>query len=358
MNVRNCKLIFVAFIVGILALSGLTFAPNTADAQQEVTIRYSYFAPEWSFPGLQMQEWARELEQRVARRTDGEIQVNVDMHFGGELLGAADMWEGTRSGISDAGLSMPTYDPGEFPLLSVFSLPLHLPNSTVASQVVWDIIQEYEPESLDGFKILTAFTTEPSYIQTDVPIHSMDDLQGLEIRCAAAAVPICEALGIAATPMPMPEAPEALERGIIRGNVTSREVLKSFRLAEWLNYVVDYPTDVGVFVGVMNQGKWESLPPVVQKTIDELRREMTIWTGTYHDYIDNPESIRWSKKNHGLEITELSEEERQRWDEALDPIVQQWIDEHSDELSAQEIVNRVRELRDKYSEVWTIDLEE
>ncbi len=348
----------IVVLVGLLTVVAGIAVPTPSQAQQEVTIRYSFFAPSWTFPGMQMQEWSRELEKRVEQRTDGDIQINMQLHPGGDLLGAPETYEGTRNGIADVGLGVASTDAREFPMLSVFSLPLQIPNATVGSQVVWDIIQEYEPDALDDFKVLTAFTGEPAHLQTAEPVRSLEDLEGMEIRTRGAAIPIAKALGISVTGMPMPEVPEALERGLIQGNFSSREVLKDFRMAQYLPYVVDYGADVAVFVAVMNQQRWENLPSEVQTVIDELRREMAVWTGAYHDFINVREAMRWSRQNHGLEVIELSEEERQRWNEALEPVVQNWIEEHEDELPARELVNRVRELRDHYADIWTIQLEE
>ncbi len=341
-------------VVGVLAGSTMLTANQVQaqDGNSEITISYSNFAPRIGFPHRHLQEWTRKLEQR----TDG--RVSVELHYGGSLLGAGETYSGVKAGIADAGLSLTSYDPRSFPLMSAFSLPLHLPNSTVASEVASDIVQEFQPEELEGLKVIAVFTTEPAYIQTTEPADSLEDLEGREMRTRGASIPIAEALGISAQGMPMPEVPEALQRGMIEGNITSREVLKDFRLAEFLPYIIDYPTDVGVFVAVMNQDKWNQLPGDVQTVINELRHEMTIWTGTYNDMIHTKQALRWARENHGTEIIELSEEEEERWDQRLDPLVEDWIEEKEAQgLPAREVIERIRELRDHYSELWDLDTE-
>ena len=167
-----------------------------------------------------MQKWAEELE----KRTNG--QVKVELFPGGSLLDASNMYDGIKSRVADIGLSVTSYEPGRFPLLSVSDMPSGYPNAYVASKVVYDLIQEYPPESFKDFKMITAFTTEPAYVQTVDKIAVLEDLQGKELRIAGALTDIVKKLGAAPVGMSQAEVPEALQTGIIDGYITSREVLK------------------------------------------------------------------------------------------------------------------------------------
>jgi len=37
------------------------------------------------------------------------------------------------------------------------------------------------------------------------------------------------------------------------------------------------------------------------------------------------ESVEWSKKTQGVEVIELSKQERAKWDKLLEPITAEWI---------------------------------
>lgn len=346
--------LLVALLAGCLLWVGCERAPETeapepaekaAPAPEPLKLTYAFFAPAGTFPGRQMQHWADE----ISKRTDG--LVTVETFPGGTLLGAKDMYDGVLKGVADIGLGAPSYDPGRFALTSGVSLPVGFPNATVASLTLWELTKEFQPAEYADFKIVTMFTTEPGYIQSKDPVRNLEDLKDMKLRTAGSGVPVLKALGAAPVGMPMPAVPEAVQTGVIEGTMTSRDVLQDFKLAEMLHYVTDYNTVVVSFAAVMDKKKWEQLPPKVQQVIDELSREMAIWTGQYHDKENVAKSVAWSQKEHGLEVLSLTPEEKAKWDALLEPMVEEWIQEKEAQgLPARKYLDRLRELRDQFAQ--------
>ncbi|MCZ7661459.1 MAG: TRAP transporter substrate-binding protein DctP [Thermoleophilia bacterium] len=218
----------------------------------------------------------------------------------------------------------------------------------MASLTLWDLYQEFKPAEYDGFKVVTMFTTEPGYLMTKKPVRNLDDLKGMKLRAAGTGVPVLEALGASPVGMSMPEVPEAVQTGLIEGTMTSREVLQDFKLAEQLKYVTDYPTVVVTFAAVMKQDAYDALPAPVQKVIDDLGREMALWTGNYHDNENVGGALKWSQDEQGLEIVGLDEGQEGIWDGKLAPMVDSWIkDTDAAGLPGQNFVDTLYELRDK-----------
>lgn len=334
---------FLAVALSLLAAFFFQAGPSAAK-DAPITLTYAFFAPANTFPGKQMEHWAQE----VHKRTNG--QVTVQTFPGGTLLGAREMYDGVRKGIADIGLGAPSYDPGRFPLTSGVSLPVGFPNATVASLTLWDLTKEFHPAEFSDFKIIAMFTTEPGYIQSRKPVHNLEDLKGMKLRAAGTGVPVLKALGAAPVGMPMPDVPQSIQTGVIDGTMTSREVLKDFKLAEMLHYVADYPSVVVSFAAVMDRKRWEKLPPNVQKVIDELGPEMALWTGHYHDKENVGKALAWAEKEHGLKVIPIAPAEKAKWDERLKPMVNQWVKEMSAKgLPAEKYLTRLRELRDKYA---------
>ncbi|SDH78532.1 TRAP-type C4-dicarboxylate transport system, substrate-binding protein [Alteribacillus persepolensis] len=316
---------------------------SATETTEKVNLTYAFFAPDTTFPAVQMKKWAEELEERTAG------QVEVEMFFGGSLLEANNMFEGVSNGTADIGLTATSYEPGRFPLMEISDLPSGYPSSKVASQVVHDLIEEYPPKELENFKIITSFATEPSYIQSIDPIASLEELQGKQLRISGGLTPVMEALGAAPVGMSQAEVTEALQTGVIEGNVSSREVLKDFKVSESAKYVTDYPLTITSFVAVMNKEKWQSLPDNVKEVIDELNQEMSVFTGQYLDeHVE--EAMEWSKKSENLEVVKLNEKEKARWDTALEEIQDKKVEEVNKEgLPGSEYQERLYELIDKYS---------
>ncbi len=313
-------------------------------AAESVRLTYAFFAPAKTFPGRQMDHWAEEL----AKRTGGKVSVQT--FPGSTLLGAREIYDGVLKGIADIGLGAPSYDPGRFPLTSGVSLPVGFPNATVASLTLWELTKEFQPAEYADYKIIAMFTTEPGYIQSRKPVRNLEDLKGMKLRAAGTGVPVLEALGAAPVGMPMPEVPQAVQTGVIDGTMTSREVLQDFKLAEMLRYVADYPTVVVTFAAVMEKKKWERLPAEVRKVIDDLGPEMAVWTGQYHDQENVGGALEWAQKEHKLQVLEIPAAEMAKWDERLQPMVDQWVKDMSAKgLPAQEYLSRLRELRDQFA---------
>ncbi|RIY41195.1 TRAP transporter substrate-binding protein [Neopusillimonas maritima] len=307
---------------------------------EEITLKYAFFAPAGTFPGKQMTHWAEE----VNKRTNGKVKVET--FPGGSLLGAREMWDGVTMGVTDIGLSAPSYDPGRFPLTSGMALPLGFENATEASRVLWEVTNEFQPKEFENFKVLAMFTSEPGHIQSKEPVRNLEDLANMRLRATGSGVPVIEALGGSAVGMSMPDVPQAVQTGVIDGTMTSREVLRDFRLAENLKYVTEYPMVVSTFAAVMDKKKWDALPDDVKKVLNELGDEMHAWTGRYHDEENVNGALEWAQKEQGLTILTLSDEETARWDAKMAPIVDEWVvATEAKGLPGKKYIERIKELQ-------------
>ncbi|MDX5434603.1 MAG: TRAP transporter substrate-binding protein DctP, partial [Halomonas sp.] len=225
---------------GAIGLAGVLMSALASPLAlaSDITLSYAFISPASTFPGVQMEHWAEEIE----RRTDGRVTVNT--FPGSTLLSANNMYDGVLSGVADIGLSITSYEPSRFPLLNLAGSLTGLEvNSTVASQTVYELIQEFPPEQLglEDFKVITAFTSEPGYLQTKEPVTSLDALHGQEIRVPGDSTDVLAALGGVPIALSQADTGEALQSGVVDGYVSSREVLMDLRYARTVKYVTDYP---------------------------------------------------------------------------------------------------------------------
>jgi TRAP-type C4-dicarboxylate transport system substrate-binding protein len=343
MKRKNKLLVVLGLILSISLIIGIF--PSTTKAQ--IKLSYANFPPAPTFPCVQMERWKQEVE----KRTQGKVKV--DTYPGGTLLHAKNMFDGVAAGTADIGCTCTSYFPGMFPVVEAVDLPLGWPSATVASAALFDLVQKYKPKELERFKIITMFTCPPANIMSMKPILSLEDLKGYELRASGTGAKILELLGAAPVAMPQSDVPEALQKGVIKGNVSSLEVMKDFKYAEYCRHVT---ANVNLFVVsfavVMNKSKWESLPADVKKIIDDLAKEQAIWTGKY---VDNhvKEAMKWSietYKNPPVQVYKLSPKEISRWYALLKPMRDKYIKDVSGKgLPAQEILNEVMNLKEKYS---------
>lgn len=341
----------VTALLAAMALAGCSDAQEAAvsdeksDDSETITLSYAFFAPAQSFPAIQMAHWAKELNER----TDG--RVKVDLFPGGSLLSASNMYDGVLNGVADIGLSATSYEPGRFPLINLAgSLTGQDVTSEVASRMTYQLVQEFGDQmpELDEFKVITAFTSEPAYLQTIEPVRQLEDLNGLEIRISGDNSRALGALGVTAVGMSQADAGEALQSGIIDGYAASREVLMDMQFARLAKYVTDYPLTNTIFAALMSKEKWDTLPADIQAVIEDLAPEMAVFTGQYLDqHIER--SLEWAQQEEGVEVIMLSDDEASRWDERLAPINEIILSETEQQgLPAHAFAERMRELIDEY----------
>lgn len=334
------RLVLAAFAALLICSTGL---PARA---ADISLTYANFPPAVTFPCVQMERWADEVE----KRTDGKVSVQT--FPGGTLLGAKNMFRGVLQGQADIGCLVMSYQPGVFPLTTGVDLPLGFRTATAASLTLWDIYTKYQPEEFEDVKVLTMFTSAPSHLMSKTPVRSLADMQGMEIRASGTPGKACKAVGAVPVSMPMSQAPEALQKGLVQALLSSLEVLKDFNFAEMLRYetILDYP--VYPFAVIMNKAKWEALPDDVKKVMEDLGREQAEWTGRYMDR-HVQEAVKWSREKYDIEVITLPEAEMAEIKKMTAPLIDEWEKAAAEKgVPAKEVLADIVTLRDQYEAMY------
>lgn len=335
------KKLFLKAAVGICILT-LTLSVFPVPAKAAIKLTYANFPPATTFPCVQMERWAKEL----TRITQGKVTVQT--FPGGTLLPAKSIFDGVIAGTADIGNFAMSYQPGRFPLSEALDLPLGFKNAKVASMVLYDLIEKYKPKEFEKVKVLTVFTCPPADIMTIRPVRSLRDLKGMELRASGTGADILKRLGAVPVAMPQSEAPEAIQKGVVKGMVSSMEVLKDMNYAAYCPYATEANLFVVSFAVVMNINKWNSLPADVKKAIDDLRANQAIWTGRYvDDHVK--ESLAWSKQKYNHQVFQLSGADKKEISRLLQPMVNDYIGKvNAKGLPGQQIISDVYKLKAKY----------
>ena len=331
---------FLPFTLTLL-FAGLLLAPGPVLSAEPILLRYANFPPAPTFPCVQMEHWAKEVE----KRTGGKVKVQT--FPGGTLLPAKNILDGVISGLADIGNFAMSYQPGRFPVSEAVDLPLGFTSSRVASLTLYDLIEKYKPKEFEQVKILTLFTCPPMNFMTKTPVRSLADLKGMELRVAGTSAEIVKRLGGIPVAMPQSETPEAIQKGVVQGMVSSMEILKDFKFAAYTPNATVANLSVVTFAVVMNKEKWDSLPPDVKKVLDDMRREQALWTGNYVDtHVE--EALDWSKKTHNLQVYQLPAADTESVNTLLKPMVDEYVKRVSAAgLPGAQIVADVLELQKK-----------
>ncbi len=330
-------------VMVLFSLLALILPPVAVFAQAAVTLSYANFPPAATFPCVQMERWAKEVDIRTAGK------VKVQTFPGGTLLGATNMLDGVISGVADIGCFCPSYMPGRFPVSEAVDLPLGFANAKVASLVYLDLVEKYKPKEFEGVKLLTVFTCSTANIMSKTPVRSLSDLRGMELRVAGTGANVVTRLGATPVAMPQSETPDAIQKGVVKGIVSSMEILKDFNFADSCRYATIVNTHVVSFAVVMNLAKWNALPADVKKVFDGLSREQSLWTATYAD--DHvKDALVWSKDKYNLEIINLPAAETAKLASIMAPMTEAYVQKVTAKgLPGADIIKDIRAFEAKYA---------
>ncbi|MDX9981013.1 MAG: TRAP transporter substrate-binding protein [Lentisphaeria bacterium] len=323
--------------------------PQKAEANAQpsapvVTLTYANFPPAATFPCVQMEHWREEVEAA----SDGQVKVRT--FPGGQLLGAKNMLDGVIDGTADIGCFAMSYHPGRFPLSEAVDLPHFFPSATCASLVLHELIEKYQPKEFAEVEVLAVFTCPPGAIMTSQEIKTLADLQGLSLRVSGTAVEVAKRLGAVPVAMPQSDTPSAIQKGTVKGILSSMEVLKDMNYAAYCPYALKLDLGVVSFAVVMNRAKFQSLPPETQALLKSRARAQAEWTGQYVDGHVQA-ALAWSAQEKGHKLGSLSAEETAKVRELLQPLVDEYVQRITAAgLPGEEIIREIAVLKEKYAD--------
>ena len=314
------KSISVLMTVAVFAaVFVFTYVPSAKG--EAIKLTYSNFFPPTHVQSKLADAWCKEVE----KRTNGEVKV--EYYPGQTLTKARQCYDGVVSGLSDVGMSVLGYTRGRFPLMEVCDLPLGYPNGHVATALVNSVYEKFRPKELSDTMVMYLTAHGPGLLHTKgKAVRKMEDLTGLKIRSHGTSAKVVKALGGTPVTMPMPETYQALQKGVVDGAVYPLEANKGWKLGEVIDYCTknissSYTT---TFFVVMNKDKWNSLPPKIQQTIQEINTEWIAKHGEAWDESDEAGTAFLESLKR--EFIEQDAAEAQRWREAVQPILKEYAD--------------------------------
>jgi TRAP-type transport system periplasmic protein len=313
--------IFVSAMVAVLGCFLVGAAPSAS--AKTIDLKFATgFSPKHTMQTKVFEPWA----EKINRLSNGKVKVTF---FPGGALGKTpDHYGLAEKGIADISYTLHDYTPGRFPMTTVFELPFIIKSATKTSKAMWRIYEEF-PEfrkEYEQVKVLALFCHPPGNFNTiHKPIRTLEDFNGMKFRTASPFV--TEALklfGAVPVNMPITETYTALERGVVEGTVLPWEGIYVFKLADLLKYSTETDFYTMTMMVVMNKRKWESLPPDVQKIIDQTTgMAMSAEAGKVYDQTDEPMKQLCLKK--GMQVVAFPRQEEDKLQKLTMPLRDEWV---------------------------------
>ena len=148
--------------------------------------------------------------------------------------------------------------------------------------------------------------------------------------------------------MPGPQVYEALSRGVVEGTLLPWTIMGPTRIYEVTRHATELGILASTFALFMNRNAYESLPDDLKKVIDDnsgiplAKQAGVLWD-------EDERAAREKAIEAGVEVVSLDEQQLSKWQEATQPVLEAWVERmHAEGLPGQEMLDRARELIEKY----------
>ena len=262
--------------------------------------------------------------EKLAEVSGGELTVSM---FPGGALNSTPpkQYSILLDGIADIAFHLPGYTQPLFPITTSVTTPGMCDTATECTEAMWRAYDVIEKE-FDA-KILALWANEPQALFTkDKPVRVLEDMEGMVVRVTSAQdIPFTEALGASAVSQPVSVINQNLTNGVVDAVSIDPSASLSFKLHEPANYLTtNIPGAGSAFVLLLSNDIWNSFSEQEQAWIDEASGKWLSLQGAKTYQAIGQRGIDVAAQN-GVEVIELSDEERARWDAAIQPAMEQWL---------------------------------
>lgn len=320
---------------GMISLVGCNSASKEQSDAKPVVIKLAHE----NVPKHPMGQAFIKFKEIVESRSNGAIRV--DIYDSGKFGNAREIVEGLQTGLMQMGSSStPNLAPFSNEFL-IYDLPFLFPDYEATDKVTDGPIGQKAAAALESSNIKGLGYIEIGFrhiFNNAKPVVTMDDLKGLKIRATASKAHIgtLKSLGANPTPIAWGEVYTALQQKTVDG------IDIDLNLA-WFNNFHEVNKNLTIVnslysphLVMINKTFFEGLTPENQKLVSEAFEEMKIYERQL--IRDNEKMIIGKMKEAGVNVVELTPEERQKWAEASAGV----YDEFSD-LIGKDLIEQVRE---------------
>ena len=337
---------YLAAFLFAVALAPALSCPVDARAAESVTLKYSNYYPEASAVS---QNIHKPVLVSISNGTNGAVQFQE--YWASSLHSLLDGFKAARSGLTDMTQAYCFTLPTSFNLPHCDSLPFAFANSVVGSVVMEELYAKYFKQEYEKQGVYNAFYPVLEYtgIICNKPIRTLEDLKGKKLYVPGGMLQtVYKALGVTPVLIAPAELFQALQRGILDGAVYPAGLVIPQRYHEVCKYWTNATICYGAIPFAMNRKKFDSLSLDLKKTLYYQLRQGNVLMGKL--YYDMDRAAVNVMKQAGVEIIDLSPEEKERWVKTTAHVWDDFIAENEKKgLPARQLCDDIRTLNAKFS---------
>lgn len=335
------KILFTSIIL-LLVLFGCNSkeSSNGSDKNGEVKVMKVAVA---TAPDRSLTKAIYEFEKIVEKETEGGIEVEI--YPDGQLGGDLQVFESLKMGTIEAS-TMSTGPIASFaPKMNVLDLPFLFKDTKTAHEILDSEIGEELLKELEGTGVIGINYWENGYRHLTNSVREVktaDDVKGLKIRTLEnnLHIAIWEALGAVPTPMAYTELFTALEQKVVDGQENPVGNVISNKMYEVQKYLTKTGHVYNASPFLVSEAFWKTLTSEEQEIIKKAAEEAKVFQRNLNA---NEDATAFEQLiEEGMVITELSDQERQTFVDAVQVVYDKYKAEFGEDL-----VNRLLEAGQK-----------
>ncbi|MHA7867284.1 MAG: TRAP transporter substrate-binding protein [Salipiger thiooxidans] len=308
--------------------AALALAAGGAWAQEHVFKLHHFLGAKAPAQTDMLEPWAKAVEENSGGKV--KIEIYPSMTLGGR---PPELINQVRDGVVDLVWTVNGYTPGLFPRTEVFELPFVFRNDPAAANLaMFDMYDEYLADEYKGVEPMFLHVHAGQAFHTvDKEIHTPADVAGMKLRIPTrTGAWAIEALDASPVSMPVPDLPQALSKKVVDGALIPWEIIPALKIQDQTKYQIEGYDKVRfgttTFQVSMNKARWDSLPEDIQTAFrDASGRDWVAEVGKIWRDIDE-RGIKVATDAGNTHVT-LTEEETAAFAEALEPVVDRWIED-------------------------------
>jgi len=314
-----------------------------------ITLRWSHHVPAVSGMAKNVYTPGFRLLEKLSKG-----KIKVEERWGGTIHPANAGYDATRSGLTDSTACYIFYNPTTFDLMHALSLPGIVPSSPAGTRITHEAYDEFFRKEMERTGVLMGivYTTTPYVLHSTDVLDSLESLKGQKVRTGGGVhAAVWKALGAVPTTMAAPRIYTAFQRGLLDAVAFPDSVSVLFRIDELAK------SHTYINLSRLNQEhcvsrKWfEALPP-------DLKQVVARWVQGFSQaisqefYVLAGAKARNKFRSENINIVQLSDAEKKKWQAAAKPVIDDWIKSNEAKgLPARKLIDFIHKRAEYYSKM-------
>lgn len=320
-------------MMGIFILSACSDDANSegsANNEEDVyTIRFAMAVPETHASSIAMNE----IKDSITEESDGRLVV--ELYDNSELYDSdREAVEATQLGNVEAtAVATPTMATFE-ESFSVFDMPFLFDDRDHAYAAMDGELGDTLNETVEDVSLKSLGYGENGFrhiANNKHPIEKPEDLDGMKFRVIENKVyeDMFNELGTNASPLAFGELYTSLQQGVYDGMDNPISLISTMKFNEVQDYLTLSGHTFAPIISVINKEYFESMPEDLQELLEE---KMTEFNDRQREITQEQDEEYLEELADDMEITELSDEEKEAFADELEPIYDKYEDSIGEDL--------------------------